>query len=173
MPDATTKALNIKLVILDVDGVLSDGKQYFTNLGEEIKSFSVKDGVGIKMLHQAGIRTAIITGRNSNIVSKRANELNISILLQGRDDKQIACREVSKDLNIPLEEIAYIGDDLPDLSAIKAVGLGITVPNACALVKEHADIETKAAGGEGAVREACEFILEAQGKLNNILQAFH
>lgn len=168
----TLLAAKIKLVIFDVDGVMTDSKITYTNEGTEIKSFNVKDGLGIKMLHQHGIHTAIITGRQSEIVKKRAHELGIKHLIQKRDDKFSASIELSKTMDIPLEQIAYMGDDLPDLAAIKQLGLGIAVANAHSLLKQHADYICQKAGGDGAVREACEFILEAQGKLSSVFDNY-
>ncbi len=168
----STLARKIELVIFDVDGVMSDGKITYTNEGMEIKSFNVKDGLGIKLLQRSGIKTAIITGRKSDIVALRAKELGIHHLLQQREDKLSASLELSKQLGIPTEKIAYMGDDLPDLSAIKYLGFGITVANAHHLVKEQADYICQKDGGDGAVREACEYILEAQNKLDGILKSY-
>lgn len=165
-------AEKIELVIFDVDGIMSDGKITYTNDGIEIKSFNVKDGLGIKLLHKSGIKTAIITGRKSKIVALRAKELGIQHLLQQRDDKLSASLELSQELGIPPEHIAFMGDDLPDLSAIKHLGLGITVANAHEFVKQHADYVCKANGGDGAVREACEYILEAQKRLADIFKSY-
>lgn len=166
------QAEKIELVIFDVDGIMSDGKITYTHDGTEIKSFNVKDGLGIKMLHQAGIKTAIITGRKSEIVALRAKELGIQHLLQQREDKLAASLELSQELGIPSAHIAFMGDDLPDLSAIKHLGLGITVANAHELVKEHADYICKENGGDGAVREACEYILHAKKKLADIFKSY-
>jgi 3-deoxy-D-manno-octulosonate 8-phosphate phosphatase (KDO 8-P phosphatase) len=115
-----------------------------------------------------GIQVAIITGRSSPLTARRARDLGIDLILQGREDKKIALQELSDALKIPLNNIAYVGDDLPDLSAILNSGLGITVPNGHYFVREHANYCTNAAGGQGAVREVCDLILEAQGLLENI-----
>lgn len=165
-------ARKVKAIIFDIDGIMTDGKLTYTDANEEIKSFNVKDGLGIKLLQQAGIQVAIITGRQSAIVSKRAAELNIELLIQGREDKLQASLELSKQLNLDIEAIAYMGDDLPDLSAIITLGFGITVNDAVTLVKKHADYICTDAGGQGAVREACEFILDAQGRLESIYQNY-
>ena len=169
----TEKTLNIKLVIFDVDGVMSDGGINYSNNGEETKTFNVKDGLGIKLLQAAGLNTAIITGRASRIVEKRAAELGIEHLVQGRDDKLIATQELMKLLKLEVHEIAYMGDDLPDLAAIQYAGLGIAPSNACAPVIEAADFICKLTGGHGAVREACEFILNEQNKLESLLNKYH
>ena len=163
--DVLAKARSIKLLVLDVDGVLSDGKLYFSNTGDEIKAFSTLDGQGIKMLQQSGVNVAIITGRESALVKRRASNLGIEHLIQGREDKLIALNELKEQQALDYKAIAYLGDDLPDLPAIRQVQLGMTVANGHRFVVQHADYQTKAAGGNGAVREACELIMEAQGTL--------
>ena len=173
MKNIRKKAAKVTLIIFDVDGVMSDGSLYYSNTQEELKAFNVQDGLGIKMLHAANIKTAIITGRQSEIVKKRARELNIEHLLQNRDDKLLAALELAKTLEIPIEHIAYIGDDLPDLSAIKTLGFGIAVLNASPHVKAVADYQTKLPGGHGAIREVCELILDAQNKLEAIIATYH
>ncbi|MFB9885753.1 3-deoxy-manno-octulosonate-8-phosphatase KdsC [Balneatrix alpica] len=166
------RASRIKLLIMDVDGVLTDGSLYFTDEGHELKAFNSLDGHGIKMLHQAGIATAIITGRRSALVAKRAKDLGIPHLFQAREDKLNALEELLEDLQISLDEIAYIGDDWPDLPIICRVGLGVTVPNAAPALLEHAHCCTQRQGGRGAVRELCELILAAQDKLNASLAPY-
>ena len=157
------RARRIKLLALDVDGVLTDGRIHYASGGEELKSFSILDGLGIKMLRRAGIQIAIITGRQSSIVQRRAAELDIDHCVQGREDKLAALQEILQQTGIALEETAYIGDDLPDLGAILAVGMGLTVANACAEVAEKALWQSSRTGGDGAVREACEMLLHARG----------
>ena len=170
--DILSKAKDTQLLALDVDGVLSDGSVYFTAQGDEIKAFSILDGQGIKSLQKYGIIVAIITGRNSPLTARRAKDLGIEHITQGREDKKIALNELLSQLNISEENVAYVGDDLPDLSAIKYVGLGITVPNGHNFVKEHADWCTDKAGGSGAVREVADLILEAKGLLNEHLESY-
>ncbi|CAA0083393.1 3-deoxy-D-manno-octulosonate 8-phosphate phosphatase KdsC [Zhongshania aliphaticivorans] len=172
MQSVIEKAKTIKLLAMDVDGVLTDGSLYFGNSGEEIKAFSILDGLGIKLLRDAGIKPAIITGRSSELLKRRAAELKIELIYQGREDKLVALEELRRDLGLSFEEIAYAGDDLPDLSAICRAGLGITVANGHHYVARHADWQTKAAGGQGAIREVCELILKAQGKLNDALEQY-
>lgn len=172
MHSVIEKAKNIKLLAMDVDGVLTGGSLYFGNSGEEMKAFSILDGLGIKMLRDAGIRPAIITGRSSQLLARRAAELSIDLIYQGREDKLVALRELSHDLALEMAEIAYVGDDLPDLSAITHAGLGITVANGHSFVVRHADWQTRAAGGQGAIREVCELLLKAQGKLNQAWERF-
>lgn len=166
------KAQTIKLAVFDVDGVMTDGKLYFLPDGSEFKSFNTLDGLGIKMLMAAGINTAIITGRSSKTVEKRAHDLGIPYYMHGREDKLVALNELLIKLNIQHHETAYLGDDLPDLSAICKVGIGMAVANANDFVKQHAIATTHAKGGEGAVREFCECLLAAQGKLSALQQQY-
>ena len=125
--DILSAAKNIKLLLLDVDGVLTDGKLYYGNSGEELKAFNIQDGLGIKLLQQAGIQVGIITGRVSALLQRRADELGISPVIQGREDKLTALRELLQGMNLGLNEIAFMGDDLPDLSVINTVGLGLSL----------------------------------------------
>lgn len=162
------KAKKIKLMVFDVDGVLTNGQLFFATDGSELKAFNILDGQGIKMLQRCGIQTALITGRTSSIVAKRAKDLGIEHLYQGREDKLVALKELLKNTGISMEATAYTGDDLPDLAAIRAAGLGFTVANAHPFVAKHADWQTQLAGGAGAVREICDFILEAQGQLDSL-----
>ena len=165
-------AKNIKLVLLDVDGVLTDGRLYYGNSGEELKAFDIQDGLGIKLLQKGGVKVGIITGRFSALLQRRAEELAISPLVQGHEDKWLALNEMMQDLGVSLEEIAFVGDDLPDLAVIKRVGLGITPANGSHIVASQADWQTKNSGGDGAVREIAELILSAQDKLESILAAY-
>ena len=172
MTYARDKALPIKLLALDVDGVLTDGRIYYGNNGEELKAFNIKDGLGIKLLQRAGVTVAIITGRESAIVTRRATELGISNVIQGREDKRQALEELCKRLGLSLDECAYMGDDLPDLGAINSVGLGMGVADAAGPVREAAHWCSSLCGGAGAVREACEFILQAKGKLAELEETY-
>ena len=165
MQDMLDKAKPIKLLVLDVDGVLTDGKLYFSNSGDELKAFSSLDGQGIKMLQSSGVEVAIITGRQSELVKRRAQNLGIKQLIQGREDKLTALDELRLNVGVDYPQIAYLGDDLPDLAAIRKVGLGMTVANGHSYVAEQADWQTRASGGDGAVREVCELIMRAQGTL--------
>lgn len=166
------KAARIRLVALDVDGVMSDGSLYFTASGDELKGFNILDGLGLKQLMAAGITVAVITGRNSPLTEKRMRDLSIPHLMQGREDKKVALQELVSTLDIPAEAIAYMGDDLPDLPAIRYAGLGVTVPNGYWLVQQQADYCTQAAGGSGAVRELCDLLLSAGGHLNTTLAPY-
>jgi 3-deoxy-D-manno-octulosonate 8-phosphate phosphatase (KDO 8-P phosphatase) len=173
MSDTRQLAAAVKLLALDVDGVLTDGSIYYGNSGEELKAFSIKDGLGIKLLQKAGVTVAIITGRKSEIVARRAGELGINEIVQGREDKRDALGELCDKLNLSLSDCAYMGDDLPDLGAIRVAGLGLTVADAVAAVADAAHWQSSLPGGRGAVREACEFILTAKGLWSELEADFH
>lgn len=162
---------NIKLLLLDVDGVLTDGRLYFSNSGEESKAFHSLDGQGIKMLRSSGINVGIITGRNSKLLEKRAADLGIELLYQGREDKLNVLKEICANTGIEPQYICYAGDDLPDLPVLKAVGLGFSVPGGHSSIKAAVDAITDAGGGEGAVREITDYLLQAQGKLDAFIGA--
>ncbi|MFK7977607.1 MAG: KdsC family phosphatase [Halioglobus sp.] len=172
MTETKTAAAKVEMLVLDVDGVLTDGRIYYGNDGEELKAFNIKDGLGIKLLRDTGVKVAIITGRKSNIVERRARELGIDDITQGREDKRIALTELCERHSIALAHCAYMGDDLPDLSAINAAGLGMTVADGCVNVRDAADWVSVYSGGSGAVREACEFILHNKGKLDDAVADF-
>jgi 3-deoxy-D-manno-octulosonate 8-phosphate phosphatase (KDO 8-P phosphatase) len=162
MLDNLARAINIQCLVLDVDGVLTDGRLYYGEQGEIIKTFYVQDGLGIKLAQQAGITVAIISGRNSAIVQKRAAELNINHVYQGNDDKLPILDQLLTKLTLNYSQCAVIGDDLPDLPMIERVGLGIAVPNAVEAVKQQATWQTQREGGAGAVREVCDLLLAAR-----------
>jgi len=166
------RAAQIKLLICDVDGVLSDGKVYYSNQGEELKNFNIKDGLGIKQLLNNGVQVAIITGRESAIVEKRASELGIQFIYQGKKDKQQAYLTIIEQLKIEKKQVAHVGDDLPDLPLMIQSGLGICVADGHNFVKQNADWITSSNGGQGAVREISDLILSAQNKLDAIHQQF-
>jgi len=157
------RAPHIRVLVLDVDGVLTSGQIHYSSDGEEMKSFSILDGLGIKLLRSNGVEVAIITGRRSVALERRVKELGIRHCIQGREDKLEALRELLQLMGLGLEQAGYMGDDLPDLRAIAAAGLGLTVANASADVARRAIWQSKARGGEGAVREACEMLLRARG----------
>lgn len=161
------KAKKIKLLICDVDGVFSDGRIYLGNDGEELKAFHTKDGFGIKALGSSGVSVAVITGRRSAIVAKRMAALNVKHIIQGQEDKLPALLNLAKELAINIDEIAYIGDDMPDLPCITQVGLGIAVQDAHPMVISKADYTTFTRGGFGAVREICDLIMQCQGSLDS------
>lgn len=166
--NAATLCVPVKLLLLDVDGVLTDGRITYSSGQQELKSFHIHDGLGIKLLQRCGIQVGIITGRNSPMVDRRAAELGITLLVQGREDKVVAMNSIQEQLGLANSEVAYMGDDLPDLAAIRRAGLGIAPANAVAVIRQHADLVTTSQGGSGAVREACEFILTAKGLLSSL-----
>lgn len=170
--DLVQRARSVHLLVLDVDGVLTDGKLYFLADGSEAKAFSTLDGQGIKMLMNSGVNVAIITGRTSTIVERRAANLGIMHLIQGREDKRTALDELLSSLQLSYDQVAYLGDDLPDLAAIRCVALGVAVANANTFVRKHALAVTSLRGGEGAARELCEFIMAAQDTLNAAQNAY-
>lgn len=166
------RAKTIKLAIFDVDGVLTDGRLYFLADGSEFKTFNTLDGQGIKMLIASGVRTAIISGRSTPVVERRAQNLGIQHLYQGREDKLVVLDELLGELGLNYADVAYLGDDLPDLPVMRRAGLGMAVANANAFVRQHAHGVTQARGGEGAAREFCELILSAQGNLEAAQAAY-
>ena len=155
------KVCFIKLLILDVDGILTDGRLWYAQNGEALKVFHVHDGLGIRQLLRAGIHVAIITSCENKAVSSRATELGIQYVFQGQRDKMLPFRQLLSQLKMSESEVAYMGDDLPDLPVMQCVRLAITVPNAISAVQAKAHWKTKKLGGEGAVREVCDFILHA------------
>ncbi|EDV0150165.1 3-deoxy-manno-octulosonate-8-phosphatase KdsC, partial [Salmonella enterica subsp. enterica] len=156
----------IRLLICDVDGVMSDGLIYQGNSGEELKAFNVRDGYGIRCLLTSGVEVAIITGRKAKLLEDRANTLGITHLYQGQSDKLLAYRELLDKLAVRPGEVAYIGDDLIDWPVMAEVGLSAAVADAHPLLLPKADYVTQIAGGRGAVRELCDLILLAQNKLD-------
>ncbi len=165
-------AADIVLLALDVDGVLTDGRITYSASGEELKSFDIKDGLGIKLLQRAGVEVAIITGRRSPMVERRAKELGIKAIVQGREDKLQALTELCESRGISTAQCAYMGDDLPDLAAIRAAGVGLSVRDGAATVRTAADWVSTSKGGQGAVREACEALLSARGQLDAIVDGY-
>ena len=161
------QAEQIKLVICDVDGVLSDGLIYMGNNGEELKTFNVRDGYGIRCLLTSGVEVAIITGRSSTIVADRANTLGIRHVYQGQSDKLIVYQQLIETLKLQSHQVAYIGDDLIDWPVMEKTGLSVAVADAHPLLLQRAHYITQVAGGRGAVRELCDLILMAQNKLES------
>ncbi|MEY0231335.1 3-deoxy-manno-octulosonate-8-phosphatase KdsC [Providencia manganoxydans] len=160
------KAAKIKLLICDVDGVMSDGLIYMGNNGEELKAFNVRDGYGIRCLLTSDIEVAIITGRKAKLLEDRAATLGITYLYQGQSDKLLAYHQLLDTLQLAEEEVAYIGDDLIDWPVMAKVGLSVAVADAHPLLLPKADYITHIGGGKGAVRELCDLILLAHGKLD-------
>ncbi|MBI5971233.1 MAG: HAD family hydrolase [Deltaproteobacteria bacterium] len=166
------KIEHVRLVIFDVDGVMTDGRIHYTDQGVEIKSFNVKDGHGIKLLMRAGIEAGIITARQSKTVDVRARDLGITIVAQGRKDKLEAFEEIIKKQGIKPEEAAYVGDDVVDLPVLRRVGFSVAVSDAVDTVKAAVDYVTRKKGGNGAVREVVELILKAQGKWDSVMERY-
>ena len=158
--DVLDAAAQVQLLVLDVDGVMTDGRLVYDAEGREAKVFNVRDGYGIKALQAAGLRVAVISGRDSRPVSVRMAELGIEQVILGRDDKLAALEELVAQLGLPsLEQVAYVGDDLPDLPAIAAAGLGLTVADGREELRASAMGTTRLGGGQGAVREVCDLLL--------------
>lgn len=172
MNDILEKASKVKLVIFDVDGVLTDGSLFLGDDGQEYKAFHSKDGHGMVMLQQSGIAIAIITGRTSNVVEKRMQSLGIKHVFQGQKHKLPAYQEIKQQLKLADEEIAYVGDDVVDLPVMTRVGLAVAVQDAHALTKEHAHWITPSNGGRGAAREVCEMLMKSQDKLQSALEVY-
>jgi 3-deoxy-D-manno-octulosonate 8-phosphate phosphatase (KDO 8-P phosphatase) len=166
------KAKKLKLLILDVDGVLTDGKLFFDNQGNEYKSFHARDGHGIKLLRQTGVEVAVISGRKSNSVALRMKNLGIEYVYQGHENKQAAFDELIEKTGITPEQAAHVGDDLLDLPIMIKVGLAIAVNDANFAVKQRAHWCTTLPGGHGAVREVCDFIMQAQGHFDDIMNFY-
>lgn len=166
------KLRKIKLLALDVDGVLTDGKIILNSEGQETKNFNVLDGLGIVLFKRLGYKTAIISARSAACVTHRANDLKIDKVYQDAQPKRLAYEQLLKDFDLKDENICFIGDDLPDLQLIKRVGFGVAVANATAEVKKSADYVTRNRGGHGAVREVIEMILKSQGQWTQVLKLF-
>ncbi len=154
----------IRLLLLDVDGVMTDGRIIYDDREGEIKAFDVKDGHGIKLLQRAGIRVGIITGRQSAVVDRRANELGIELVYQGAKDKLAPFMDILLKTGLTAEQVAYVGDDLPDLPILRRVGFAATVADAVAEIKPHVHYVTQNGGGRGAVREICDLLLKETGR---------
>jgi len=167
-----SKLRKIKLLILDVDGVLTDGGIIYDDKGSETKVFNVKDGLGIRLLMEAGIHLGIVTGRRSNALYSRCKDLGINLIYDGVENKIDVLDALLHQTGVSAEEVACIGDDLPDLSLMKIIGLSIAVKDAHKMILDNADMVTSAKGGHGAVRETCEAILKAQGLWEDILERF-
>lgn len=162
----------IELVLSDVDGVLTDGGIILDNQGIETKRFHVRDGQGIKLWHKAGYRFGLVTIRSSHVVKMRVAELGIEIIRQGANDKLATVTQIMEELGLAPRQVCYIGDDLPDLAAIRAVGLGVAVADACPELRQAAHWVTTLAGGYGAVRETIETILKAQQRWDELIRSF-
>jgi 3-deoxy-D-manno-octulosonate 8-phosphate phosphatase (KDO 8-P phosphatase) len=172
MKDILEKASRIRLVVFDVDGVLTDGSLYIGDDGQEYKAFHSRDGHGIKMLLGRGVEIAVITGRTSRVVEHRMKNLGISHVYQGKLEKLPAFQELTQKLGVSEEQTAYVGDDVVDLPVMRRVGLAIAVQDAHPLVRQHSHWQTPNSGGRGAARDVCELILEARGVLDDEMSRY-
>jgi 3-deoxy-D-manno-octulosonate 8-phosphate phosphatase (KDO 8-P phosphatase) len=170
--EAAVRAARVRLMIFDVDGVLTDGSLHFGADGEVIKAFNVLDGHGIKLLQRSGVLTAIISARQSPIVLKRATDLGIAHVMQGIHDKGLAFEQLLRDTNVAKEDCGFVGDDVIDLPILSRVGFAASVPNGHAEVRSRVHYVTQASGGRGAARELCDFILHAQGNYESALAPY-
>jgi 3-deoxy-D-manno-octulosonate 8-phosphate phosphatase (KDO 8-P phosphatase) len=163
-------ASQIQMIVFDVDGVFTDGRIWLDHQGEEIKVFHVHDGHGIKMAIHYGVKVAVLSARKSDAVTIRMRALGIKDILQGHIDKRSAFKELIADKNIDPAKVAYVGDDIVDLQVMTMVGLPIAVANAQAVVKNHVKHVTSCSGGQGAVREVCDLVLDAKGLLDEAIE---
>lgn len=170
--EVTDRMKEIHLILLDVDGVLTDGRLGMTAAGEEIKFFSVYDGLAIRVAQNAGWKVGFLSGRKSKEVESRARELGVEIVVQGSRDKIKDLETILLENNLEAFQVAYIGDDLPDLSVLKRVGFSAAPHNAADVVKESVDYVTERRGGDGAVREVVDLLLKASGKWDEVLSQF-
>jgi 3-deoxy-D-manno-octulosonate 8-phosphate phosphatase (KDO 8-P phosphatase) len=166
------RAAQVKLMGFDIDGVMTDGRLYFSPEGDHCKAFFSRDGLGLKLLAKSGVKLAIITGRDSPIVTRRAANLGIELVMQGVEDKRAAMAELLARDNLDFAQCGYMGDDLIDLPLLRACGFSATVPDGHALVRQHACHVAQAPAGAGAVREVCELILRAQGNWERVMAPY-
>ena len=172
MKDILERAKVIKLVIFDVDGVLTDGSLFLGDDGLEYKAFNSRDGHGMKMLQESGVTVAIITGRSSKVVDYRMQSLGIEHVYQGQHDKRVAFAELIEKMQLTPEQVAYVGDDIVDLPVMSKVGLAIAVQDAHSMVVKHSHWQTPSCGGRGAGRDVCEMLMEAHGVLQETLDSY-
>jgi 3-deoxy-D-manno-octulosonate 8-phosphate phosphatase (KDO 8-P phosphatase) len=170
--DIVARLKRIDLLLLDVDGVLTDGRLYFGADGETLKAFHVRDGVGLKLLRKEGIQVGIVTGRKGPALAARCRELNIEMVFDGVADKAAALEAIVAQTGLPPDRMAFVGDDLPDLPLMAAVGLSVAVADADEAVRRAADWITEAPGGRGAVREVCRLLLDARGRWETVLDDY-
>ena len=170
--DVSRRASQIRLALFDVDGVMTDGTLLISEFGESFKPFNILDGLGLKLLKASGVSTGILTGRSSASVEKRASELAIDHLIQGAENKLRAYADLRKQLGLEDAQVCYMGDDLPDLPVLRRCGLALSPPDAVKQVREQVHFVTRTSGGRGAVREACELIMQAQGTWESQIGAY-
>lgn len=171
-PDVLARARSIRLVIFDVDGVLTDGKLYFDDAGHEYKGFHARDGHGIKLLRTTGVHSAVISGRSAGSVARRMENLGIELVFQGVDDKLGVFRSLCGKMELVPEQVAFVGDDLLDLPVMRRVGLSVAVADANAAILPYAHWTTRYPGGSGAAREVCDLIMAAQGTLADVVARY-
>jgi 3-deoxy-D-manno-octulosonate 8-phosphate phosphatase (KDO 8-P phosphatase) len=171
-PEQIEKIKQLKLLILDVDGVLTDGRLFFDQQGNEYKCFHARDGHGLKLLKQTGVEIAVISGRSSATVALRMKNLGIEHVYQGHENKRMAFQEILQNLQLSPNQVAHVGDDLLDLPIMTQVGFAIAVQDANFAVKQYADWCTQTLGGQGAVREVCDLIMQVQGSFDKVLQGY-
>lgn len=169
---ALERAAKVRLMAFDIDGVMTDGRLYFTASGEEMKAFHSRDGLGVKLLQSVGIEIAIVTGRTARVVDLRAQNLGITLVKQGVDDKLAAMRDLAQERGLDLSQMGYMGDDIVDLAVLRACGFSASVPDGHPTVRAAVDYVSTVPAGAGAVREVCEFILRAQRRLNDALRPY-
>jgi 3-deoxy-D-manno-octulosonate 8-phosphate phosphatase (KDO 8-P phosphatase) len=170
--DCSAHAAKVRLMAFDIDGVMTDGRLYFGPEGDCCKAFFSRDGLGLKLLAKSGVKLAIITGRDSPIVTTRAANLGIDLVLQGVEDKRTAMAGLLKDAGLDFEQSGYMGDDLIDLPLLKVCGFSATVPDCHPLLRPHVCHVARAPAGAGAVREVCELILRAQGTWDRVMAPY-
>lgn len=170
--EVAEKIRAVRLLVLDVDGVLTDGRIIYTDSGVEVKAFDVKDGHGVKLLARGGVDTALVTARTSRVVEVRAENLGIGLVYQGMLDKRKAFDDILEKTGLEPRELAYVGDDLVDLPVMRRVGFSATVADAVAEVRDGADYVATRPGGRGAVREVCELILRVQGRWDEVMARY-
>lgn len=171
-PQQIAKIKALKLLILDVDGVLTDGRLFFDQQGQEYKCFHARDGHGIKLLRQSGVEVAVISGRNSASVALRMQSLGVEHVYQGHENKRQAFQEILQILQLKPEQAAHVGDDVLDLPIMTQAGFAVAVADANFAVKHYADWCTEASGGQGAVREVCDLIMQVQGTFESVLKTY-
>jgi len=169
----TNRLAAIRLLLLDVDGVLTDGRIFYTDSGEEFKSFHVLDGMGLRLFQEAGYAAGVITARESSALTHRCANLNIDLVFTGARDKAALLPEIASRTGIPTAHTAFVGDDLADLTILTQVGLAVAVANARPEIKRVAHMITRASGGAGAVREVCEAILKSKGEWHPLLERLY
>jgi 3-deoxy-D-manno-octulosonate 8-phosphate phosphatase (KDO 8-P phosphatase) len=166
------RASRIKLLLMDCDGVLTDGRLWLTDDGDEQKSFNTHDGLGLSLLHRAGVKSGIITGRSSRAVARRAQELGIEFVCQGSPDKSAAFEQLLKEAGVDENEVAFVGDDLPDIPVMNRAELAVAVADAVEETRAAAHYVTRARGGRGAIREVIEIILKSQGRWHDLVEDY-